>query len=238
MNKNPVLGAIVAAIFMVLSAVSSAEATKYFCFDYPGNPGANSEHLYLIQLSALPPSGLGFYCFEYWYDENAAHNPGDVPDAYTFAQNFLNEESQFSVLYIGTDIEFAGHDQQGRCNDGPNAFKGKSLELKDYNNSGHYHGISGAGFIHYDIYNSNNEHFLLDELGRDPIISGLCYESNEDDKEISFVSLTGGGSGDNYNNPFGSDAVIQGLVFSDVYFKLTGNGKTKAGRNNYQYSRI
>lgn len=135
---------------------------KYFCFNLENN------HMLLHQVSVIAgetPSGE--YCYEYWYKENSqnevntANYPTDhiFPDAYNEAQYWFN--SGLTRITLTSNIDFAGN-TDGVCNDAPNAFKGKYLELGEY-----------------DYFKSaDNERYT---------ISGLCHVDAADD--VGFVKM-------------------------------------------------
>lgn len=91
MDKNPVLGVFFAAIFMVLSAVSFAGATDYFCFEFDDQ---HSEYDFSQRdysgtenhLTAAQNNGKE--CFKYWYDDNCSHSGADSVncDAHSYMQ--------------------------------------------------------------------------------------------------------------------------------------------------------
>ena len=206
MDKNPVLGAVVAAIFMVLSAVSFSGATDYFCYEYVNQNGGYYEfsqrdysgtenHLTAAQNN-------GKECFKYWYDDNCSHSGADSVncDAHSYMQAIL--DNKYVEFKIPSDIKFAGTIINGNdttCNDNaPNAFKGKFLDL--YWN---------------DIVRSNS---TLTE------ISGLCYISEKPNDEMGFVKIKQ------------KTGRLEYLGFKDVYFKLNGSGDTKTGIVLFEYN--
>ena len=125
----------------------------------------------------------GQTCYEYWYKDG-------VDDAYAHIRNIYNN---IIGIQLTSDIEFAGKEINSNgdivCVDAPNAFKGMPMVM----NSGR---LTGGD------WNTVNHK-----------ISGLCYISNEDDKEIGFAD----------------NGTLGYVIISDVYFKLTGQGETKAG---------
>jgi hypothetical protein len=138
---------------------------KYFCYKMDSE---NSNNLFFYQYPTIAgetPSGE--YCYEYWYKENSqnevntANYPTDhiFPDAYNEAQYWFN--SGLTRITLTSNIDFAGN-TDGVCNDAPNAFKGKYLELGEY-----------------DYFKSaDNERYT---------ISGLCHVDAADD--VGFVKM-------------------------------------------------
>jgi hypothetical protein len=107
---------------------------KYFCF---ANDPDNAYNVFFHQVSVVAsetPSDE--YCYEYWYKENSqnevntANYPTDhvFPDAYNEAQYWLGSGQK--KITLTSNIDFAGK-TDGVCNDAPNAFKGKYLELDE-----------------------------------------------------------------------------------------------------------
>ena len=144
----------------------------YFCFKENGS-------LEFRQVKDVDAPPAGEDCFEYWYDDNADHSNGATPDAYSYAQAWLNSNAGTIVL-TSDSISFAGKqvlvDNDGNptdtvCVDAPNAFKGKYLTLS-----------SG------DLIQS--------ETGKLDTIKGLCYKSDVTES-IGFVYITGGVGIDN-----------------------------------------
>ena len=176
-----------------LYTYKSSLTTQYFCFIKYDN--STDEYLYFKQVELDEPSTSDGTCFTDWFN-------GSGNDAYTFIQNWLDENNSSTVekhVYVSSNIEFAGTelDINGNtvCADGPNAFKGKFLELGD-----------GDSFTTQPS-----------EQQRTNNVSGLCYMSDDADDEIGFVKVN------SEKGYFGS------VNFSNVHFKLTGSGNTKAG---------
>ena len=137
---------------------TSTRKVRYFCFrEYTDN-------LFLshYEYTAPPSSGT---CYAYWYDEYADHSSDDPPDAYSFAQKWLDERQNGGNIYIASDITFAGRSGD-YCIDAPNAFKGKYLTLDD-----------GRG-----LYSQPSERHVI------YTISGLCYNSSSA-RNIGFVEI-------------------------------------------------
>ena len=124
-----------------------------FCFKI------NNETLEFHQLETfVAPNGET--CFETWY------NDGFGNDAYSYAQDWLEGGIDGRSIVLKSNIEFAGKtDNNGTvtCNDAPNAFKGKYLELGQN-----------------DVFTS--------ETGKIDTISGTCYESSTD-QSMGFIKL-------------------------------------------------
>ena len=188
---------------------SSTRETPYFCFADSTNENGDVIGLKFSQENAdSDPSTNNKKCFSYWYKDNCATRGDDnIPnadsvkcDARTYAQAWLDDSHNYGILYLSTNIVFAGTQINGSdttCVDAPNAFKGKTLRL-------------GIPYVTYGrLVGTQGPDGNADE------ISGLCYVSDLADDEISFIR------GEQM-------ARVADIVFSDVYFKLTGSGETKA----------
>ena len=137
---------------------TSTRKVRYFCFrEYTDN-------LFLSHYEYTAPPNSGT-CYAYWYDEYADHSSDDPPDAYSFAQKWLDERQNGGNIYIASDITFAGRSGD-YCIDAPNAFKGKYLTLDD-----------GRG-----LYSQPSERHVI------YTISGLCYNSSSA-RNIGFVEI-------------------------------------------------
>jgi hypothetical protein len=162
MKKNPFL--LVFTAFLLVSAslgVSSAKAApgdnKQFCFlekTVDGKP-----RLEFRQKTDTETIVTGEKCFDSWFGD------GVSMDAYTYLSNWLsNTANAEGSIYLTSDIVFAGYDSgTGDCVVGPNAFKGKMLNLKVGQT------LTGGTSFH--------------------TITGLCHISSEE--KVGFVQLYG-----------------------------------------------
>ncbi|MBO7651841.1 MAG: hypothetical protein J6S84_03900, partial [Bacteroidales bacterium] len=174
---------------------SSQQPIPYFCFADSTNANGDVVGLKFSQINVASPSTNDGTCFAYWYNDNADHANGATPDAYSYAQKWLNANE--GSIALTTDIAFAGH-TGNVCNDAPNAFKGKYLSLGE-NDS------------------------LKSEAGKRYTISGLCYTDDNDDVTIGFVKIEdikGNIENINFDNVYfvlkSSGNTSSGVVWLDV----------------------
>lgn len=183
MKKIPVFHALFIAGLLTLSAVSFAAEGTKYFCFKEIKDGELVERLEFSQKETCDDDETGFV---YWFNETVPSQVRDnMTDAYGFVSGWLG--SNMASVVLKSDIAFAGHTESG-CTGSPDGFKGKYLEL-------------------------NEGRSISSEAGKRYTISGLCYESIDDNDGIGFVSLVHGSAGG-----------ILNVKFSDVYFSLSGDG--------------
>ena len=142
---------------------SSQHPIPYFCFADSTNANGDVVGLKFSQINVASPSTNDGTCFAYWYNDNADHANGATPDAYSYAQKWLDANE--GSIALTTDINFAGH-TGNVCNEAPNAFKGKYLSLK------------------------KNDVITSEDGDTYKKIAGLCYESSADGDQVAFARIS------------------------------------------------